>query len=145
MFLEKVRSCLSILEPGFWTYACLDTSSWPKLPKCSLEAPPGCKVSKFSDISKFYWIHLIFLEKVRSCLSILEPGFWTYACLDTSSWPKLPKFSLQAPGPNKVNKFSNISKFYWIHLTILEKVWFANIRARGSGLVWIPLLDRASC
>ena len=90
------------------------------------------------------------LKKWGSCLWILEPGFWIYAWLDTSSWPKLPKFSLQAPGPNKVNKFSYISKFYWIHLdssgfydSWKSEVLLANIGARGSGLVWIPLLDRA--
>ena len=39
---------------------------------------PGRKVKIFFEISWFYWIHLMILKKMRSCLWKLETGFWTY-------------------------------------------------------------------
>ena len=41
--------------------------------------------------------------------------------LDTSSGAKWPKCSFLTPGP-KVNNFFEVSKFYWIHLMIFEKM-----------------------
>ena len=41
----------------------LDTSSGPKWPKCTFQVP-GPKFKKFFEISWFYWIHLIILEKM---------------------------------------------------------------------------------
>ena len=49
------------------------------------------KVKKFFEISWFYWIHLIILEKMRSCLWKLQLGFWTYGLISP-----LPKYL----GPN---------------------------------------------
>ena len=54
----------------------LDTSSGPKWPKCSFWAPDP-KVKKFFEISWFYWIRFMILEKMRSCLWKLELEFWT--------------------------------------------------------------------
>ena len=42
----------------------LDTSFGPKWPKCSFWVPDP-KVKKFFEISWFYWIHLMILEKMR--------------------------------------------------------------------------------
>ena len=69
---------------------CLDMSSGPKWPKFSFYAP-GSKVMTFFEILWFYWIHVIILEKIRSYLWILEPGFWTYVwiCLLGPSGPNL--------------------------------------------------------
>ena len=58
----------------------LDTSFGPKWPKCSFWVPDP-KVKKFFEISWFYWIHLMILEKMRSCLWKLQLGFWTYGLI----------------------------------------------------------------
>ena len=55
---------------------------------------PGRKVKIFFQISLFYWIHLMILEKMTSCLWKLEPGFWIYG------WIRL----LGASGPNVVSR-----------------------------------------
>ena len=64
--------------------------SGPKWPKCSFWVL-NPKVKKFFEISWFYWIHLIILEKMRSCLWKLQLGFWTYGLISP-----LPKYL----GPN---------------------------------------------
>ena len=68
----------------------LDTSSRPKWPNCSYWVP-DLKVKKFFEISWFYRIHLMILEKMRSCLWKLQLGFWTYGLISS-----LPKYL----GPN---------------------------------------------
>ena len=55
----------------------LTTSSGPKWPKCSFQVP-DTNVKKYFDISWFYWIHLMILEKMMSCLWKLQLWFWTY-------------------------------------------------------------------
>ena len=77
----------------------LDTSSGPKWPKCTFQVP-GPKFKKFFEISWFYWIHLIILEKMRSCLWKFKPGFWTYGwilLLGPSGPNKCAVFRLQVP------------------------------------------------
>ena len=58
----------------------LDTFSGPKWPKCSFWVL-NPKVKKFFEISWFYWIHLMILEKMRPCLWKLQLGFWTYGLI----------------------------------------------------------------
>ena len=52
---------------------------------------PRPQGQKFFEILWFYWIHLMILEKMRSCLWKLEPGFWTcgWICLPDPSGPNL--------------------------------------------------------
>ena len=73
MILEKMRYCLWKLEPGFSTYdwTCLLCPSGPNV----VSRPQALRSRIFW---RFYWIHLMILEKMRSCLWKLEPGFWTY-------------------------------------------------------------------
>ena len=80
---------------------CTDTSSWPKRPECSFEVP-GPKVKTFFQISWFYWIHLIVLEKMKSCLWKLELEFSNNGlrsplskalvpnCTKLVFWPQIP-------------------------------------------------------
>ena len=65
----------------------------PNWHKCSFWAP-GPKVKTFFEILWFYWIHLMILEKMRSCLWIFELGFWAYG------WIRL----LGPSGPNLVSR-----------------------------------------
>ena len=65
-----------------------DTSSEPKWPKCSFQVP-DLKFKNFFEISWIYWIHLMNLEKMRSCSWKLELGFWTYGLIHLGpNWPK---------------------------------------------------------
>ena len=57
-----------------------DTSSRPKWPKCSFWVPDP-KVKKFFEISWFYWIPLMILEKMMACLWKLQLWFWTYGLI----------------------------------------------------------------
>ena len=57
-----------------------DLRNLPKWPKCSFWVPDP-KVKRFFEISWFYWIHLLILEKMRSCLWKLQLGFWTYGSI----------------------------------------------------------------
>ena len=43
----------------------------PEWPKCSFQAPDA-KVKIFFEITSFFWIDLMILEKIRSCLPKLE-------------------------------------------------------------------------
>ena len=82
------ESCLWKLEPGFWTYGWIQLgTSGPN--KASRPQPP--RPRHFFQISWFYWIHLMILEKMRPCLWKLEPGFWTYGwiCLLGPSDPNV--------------------------------------------------------
>ena len=63
----------------------LDTSSEPEWPKFSFLVPDS-KVKTFFEILWFYWINLMIIEKMRSCLWKFEPGFLT--CGLISSLPK---------------------------------------------------------
>ena len=78
------QNCSRVLD--LW----LDMFSGPKWPKCSfwLLNP---KVKTFFEISWFYWIQLMILEKMRPCLWKLQLGFWTYGLISP-----LPKYL----GPN---------------------------------------------
>ena len=55
----------------------LDTSFGPKWPRCSFWVPDP-KVITFFEISWFYWIYLMILEKMMACLWKLQLWFWTY-------------------------------------------------------------------
>ena len=52
----------------------LDTYLGSKWPKWTLYAPDH-QENKFVDISRFFWINLMILENMRSCLWKLELGF----------------------------------------------------------------------
>ena len=55
----------------------LDTSSGHKWPRCIFWVPDP-KLKKFFEISWFYWIYLMILEKMMACLWKLQLRFWTY-------------------------------------------------------------------
>ena len=58
----------------------LDTSFGHKWPKYSFQvADPKGKI--FFEIYWFYWIHLMILEKMMSCLWKLHVWFWTYGLI----------------------------------------------------------------
>ena len=83
--------------------------SGPKWPKCSFWVL-NPKVKKFFEISWFYWIHLIILEKMRSCLWKLQLGFWTYGLihfLGPAKWPKCSFWVLN----HRVNFFGRCYDF----------------------------------
>ena len=73
--LEEMGSYLWRLESGFWTYG------WMRF-----LGPSGPNVvSRLQVLSQdifsnfmIYWIYLVILEKMRSCLWKLKPGLWTY-------------------------------------------------------------------
>ena len=71
LFVKIAASALDI-----W----LDTSSGPRWLKCSFRVPDP-KVKKFFEISWFYWIYLMILEKMRSCLWKIELVFWAYGLI----------------------------------------------------------------
>ena len=58
----------------------LDTSSGHKWPRCSFWVPDS-KLKKFFEISWFYWIYLMILEKMMVCLWKLQLRFWTYGLI----------------------------------------------------------------
>ena len=58
----------------------LDTSSGHKWPRCSFWVPDP-KLKKFFEISWFYWIYLMILEKMMVCLWKLQLWFWTYGLI----------------------------------------------------------------
>ena len=83
-----------------------DISSESKWCKCSFQAP-GPKTMGCFNIFRFYWIHLMILEKKRSCLLKLERGLWTYG-----------KIRLLGPsGPNVVSRLQTpkSSNFFICH------------------------------
>ena len=88
----------------------------PNWHKCSFLAP-GPMVMTFFEIW-FYWIHLMILVNMRSCLRILELGFWTYGwiCLLGPSGPNLVSRS-HAPRSRHFLRFYDfigfISWFLW--------------------------------
>ena len=64
----------------------------------------------FFEISWFYWIHLMILEKMRSCLWKLQLGFWTYGLihfLGPAKWPKCSFWVLN----HRVNFFGRCYDF----------------------------------
>ena len=94
MILEEMRSCLSKLEPGFWTYGWI-----PLLGSSGLNVVSRPQVPRSRHFLKFHdFIRFKILKKMRSCLSKLEPGFWTYGwiCLLGPSGPNVV-FRSQAP------------------------------------------------
>ena len=104
MILEKMRSCLWKLKLGFWTCVWIHPVG-PSGPNVGSKAP-GPKFKTHFQISWFYWIHLIILEKTGSCLWKLELGFST-----TGLIRHLPK----AFGPNcaKVVFRPQIPNVFW--------------------------------
>ena len=65
MILEKKRSCLYILEPGYWTYdwACFVGPIGPNAVSRP-QAPRSRSFLRFHD----FFIFLMILEKIRFCL-----------------------------------------------------------------------------
>ena len=119
--MEKMRSCLWKLQPGFWTYGLI----------CLL-GPSGPNVVSGSQThgQEIFWDLMILLDSshdswendglfVKIAAMVLD--IW----LDTSFGPKWPRCSFWVPDP-KVITFFEISWFYWIYLMILEKMrsWF---------------------
>ena len=127
--MEKKKFCLWKLQLGFWTYGLIHLLGPSSLNEVSRPQAPRSIFFFFFEISWFYWIHLLILEKIRSCLWKLQLGFWTYGFipmnwyiwLGVSSDPKWPKFSFWAPDP-KVKTFFEILWFCLIYLMILEKM-----------------------
>ena len=98
----------------------LDTSLGPWWPKCCFWAP-GPKVKKFVEISWFYWIHLMILEKMRSCLWKLELGFWAYSLiclLPKALGPNCPKLVLRFK-----NFFMSSSIKFCMKQALIFKFW----------------------
>ena len=92
MILEKMRSCLWKLEPGFWTcsWICLLGPSGPNV----VFRPQAQGPLFFFEISWFYWIHLIIHEKMRSCFWKLKLGFLSNGLispLEKALSPNCPK------------------------------------------------------
>ena len=106
-------------------------SNWPK---CSFYAP-GLKFKKYFQISWFYWISLIILEKMRSWLWILEPGLWTYG------WVHLVGSII---GLNVVSRTQDScsTNFLWFHdligfVSYFSRKWGPTCEywSQGSGLL----------
>ena len=113
----------------------LDMFPGPKWPNCSFWVL-NPKVKNFFAISWFYWVYLMILEKMRSCLWKLQLGFWTYGLIRL----------LGPSGPNVVSKaqtpwsfFLGFSCFYWIHPMIQEKIksclWKLELQIWTNGLI----------
>ena len=81
MILEGMRCCLRKLELGFWTYVLICLLG-PIGPNVVSRSQTPRSIFLF-EISWFYCVHFMLLEKMRSCLWKLEPGFWTYAVVKT--------------------------------------------------------------
>ena len=105
MILEKMRSCLWKLEPGFWTYGSIHVLG-PSGPNV-VSRPQVPKSIDFLRFHNFIGFCLMIFEKMRSCLGKLEPGFWA------NGWIRLlglsgPNAVSEPPGP-KVKTFFEIS------------------------------------
>ena len=130
MILEEMRSCLSKLEPEFWTYGWI-----PLLGSSGLNVVSRPQVPRSRHFLKFHdFIRFKILKKMRSCLSKLEPGFWTYGwiCLLGPSGPNVV-FRSQAPRSRHFLRFHNFIGFI---------LWFLRKRgpvcenwSQGSGLM----------
>ena len=116
-----------------WSYG---SNGWihllgPSCP-CVVSRPRAARSVSFLTFQNFIGFILCFLKKWGLACQYWSQGFGLMHGWIHLLGPSCPSLVSKPLAPsNKVNKFSNISKFYWIHLTILEKVWFANIRARG--------------
>ena len=123
MIFEKMRSYFSKLEPGFWTYGWIhllgpsgsNIVSRPQVPR---------SVKTFFQISWFYWIHLMILEKMSSCLWNMEPGFWTYdwiRLLGPNGWNVVSR--PQVPRSRHFFKFHDFTGFISWFLRKWGPVW----------------------
>ena len=113
----------------------LTTSSGPKWPKCSFQVP-DTNVKKYFDISWFYWIHLMILEKMMSCLWKLHVWFWTYGLIGLlgTNGPYVVSGS-QTPRSINFLRFHDLIGFIsWF----LRKCWSVSENCSyGSGhMVW---------
>ena len=98
----------------------LDTSFGPKWPRCSFWVPDP-KVITFFEISWFYWIYLMILEKMMACLWKLQLRFWTYGFIRLlgTSGPNVVS-RCQTPRSKKYLRFHNFIGFIsWF----LRKWW----------------------
>ena len=109
MILEKMKSCLWKLEPGFWTYG------WIRLLDPSGQNLVSRPQAQVQDI---FWDFMIFLDSshdswenkvlfVNIGARVLD--LW----LDMSSGPKWPKFSSLAPGPQ-------VQDIFWDFMILLD-------------------------
>ena len=64
------------MELGFWTNGLIRLLG-PSGPNV-VSRPQTPRSNIFFEISWFYWIHIMIIMKMRSCLRKLEPRFWTY-------------------------------------------------------------------
>ena len=103
-----LRSCLWKLGLGGYELLAWYVWSGPKWVKCSFEAP-DLKVNFFWD-SWFYWIHLMILEKMRSCLYRLGLGFWTSGLIPLGPSGPNVVFRPQTPRSRSFLKFHD---FIW--------------------------------
>ena len=74
-----MRSCLWILEPGFWTYGWVHLVG-PIGPNV-VSRPQAQRSRNFFRDFMGLLVCLMILEKMRSCLRKLEPRFWTYSLI----------------------------------------------------------------
>ena len=84
-----------------------------KWSKCTFQVP-GPKFNNIFEISWFYWIHLIILEKMRSCLWKFKQGFWTYGwilLLGPSGSNKCVVFRLQVLRSRQFLRFHDFIGF----------------------------------
>ena len=111
MILEKMRSCLWKLELWFWTYSWIH-SLGPSGPNV-VSKPQAPRSIIFFWHFKVYWIYLTILEKMRSCLRILEPGFWTYGWIHLLG-PSHPNVVPSPQAPRSINflRFHNFNRFF---------------------------------
>ena len=77
-------------------------SSGRKWPKFSFLAP-GHKVKTFFEILWFYWINLMIVEKIKSCLWKLESGFVTNGLISPLPKALCPNCSKLAFRPQTSN------------------------------------------
>ena len=132
-----VKIAASVLD--IW----LDTPFGPKWPKCSFWVPDP-KDKKFFEISWFYWIHLMILEKMMACLWKLQLWLWTYGLirLFDPSGPNVVSGS-QTPRTRNFLRFHDFIEFIsWF----LRKWWpVCENCSYGSGhMAWYVFLTQVA-
>ena len=111
------------MEWWFWTYdwICLLGPSGPNVVSRPQTDP---KVNFFFEVSGFYWIHLMILDKMKSQFRKLQPGFWTNGWIRLLG-PSFPNVVSRPWAPRSVNflRFQNFIRFI---------LWFL----KKEGFVW---------
>ena len=130
--LEKMRSCLWILDPGFWTYGWVHLVG-PTGPNVVFRPQAQRSRNFFRDFMGLLVCCMI-LEKIRSCLWIMKPEFWAYGwvCLVGPNGPNVVSRS-QAPRSRNFLRFHNFIGFASWFLRKWDPVW--ENWSQGSGLI----------